>query len=106
MAAFMLARVSVQKAGRTLFYVQAVDQPVALIQLATEQDFYEKLLKISSSNIVKRLPGAVFWHQGMRMQLATALQQPFVFKMSNALWSDLDRAITITIARLQLMTAL
>ena len=50
MVAFMLARVSAQKAGQTLFYVQAVDQPLALIQRATEGDLYEELLTIPSVN--------------------------------------------------------
>ena len=77
MAAFMLARVSAQKAWQTLFYVQAVDQPLAPIQLATEQDFYEELLKIPSISTTKRLPAVVLWHQGMRMRFTTTLQQPF-----------------------------
>ena len=77
MAAFMLARVSAQKAGQTLFYVQAVDQPLTLIQRATEQDFDEELLKIPSINTTKRLPAVVLWHQGMRMRSTTTLQQPF-----------------------------
>ena len=37
MAAFMLARVSAQKSGQTLFYAQAVDQATTLIQHATKE---------------------------------------------------------------------
>lgn len=77
MAAFMLARVSAQKAGQTLFYVQAVDQPLTLIQRAAEEDLYEELLKIPSIQTTKRLPAVVLWHQGMRMRFTTTLQQPF-----------------------------
>ena len=43
MASFMLARASAQKTAQTLFYVQAIDQPVTVMQLATEESFYEKL---------------------------------------------------------------
>ena len=37
MAAFMLARVSAQKSGQTLFYAQAVDQVTTLIEHATKE---------------------------------------------------------------------
>ena len=77
MAAFMLARVSAQKAGQTLFSAQAVDQALTLIQRATEEDFYEGLLKIPSISTTKRLPAVVLWHHGMRMKFTTTLQQPF-----------------------------
>ena len=77
MAAFMLARVSAEKSGQTLYYVQAVDQALTLIQRATEEEFYEELLKIASISTTKRLPAVVFWHYGMRMKLTTTLQQPF-----------------------------
>ena len=40
MAAFMLARGSPQKSGQTLFYVQAVDQPLTLLQRAAQEDLY------------------------------------------------------------------
>ena len=77
MAAFMLARVSAQKSGQTLFYMQAVDQALTLIQRATEEDFYEELLKIPSISSTKRLPAVVLWHNRMRMKFSTTLQQPF-----------------------------
>ena len=77
MAAFMLARVSAQKSGQTLFYAQAVDQAQALIQRATNEEFYEELLKIPSLSSTKRLPAVVLWHHGMRMKFTTTLQQPF-----------------------------
>jgi hypothetical protein len=77
MASFMLARVSAVKAGQTLFYAQAVDQPLSLIQRATEEDFYEELLKIPSISTTKRLPAVAFWHYGMRGKFTTTLQQPF-----------------------------
>ena len=77
MAAFMLARVSAQKSGQTLFYAQAVDQVLTLLQLAKKEEFYEELLKIPSLSSTKRLPAAVLWHHGMRMKFSTTLQQPF-----------------------------
>ena len=45
MAAFMLARVSAQRSGQTLFYMQAVDQALTLIQRAAQEEYYEELLK-------------------------------------------------------------
>ena len=77
MAAFMLARVSAQRSGQTLFYAQAVDQALTLIQRATREEFYENLLKIPSLSSTKRLPATVLWHHGMRMKFTTTLQQPF-----------------------------
>jgi len=77
MAAFMLARASAQKSGQTLFYVQAVDQALTLIQRAAAEEFYEELLKIPSISTTKRLPAVVLWHYGMRMKFTTTLQQPF-----------------------------
>ena len=77
MAAFMLARVSARRSGQMLFYAQAVDQALTLIQHAAQEDFYEELLKIPSLSSTKRLPGVVLWHNGMRMKFSTTLQQPF-----------------------------
>ena len=77
MAAFMLARVSAQRSGQTLFYAQAVDQPQTLIHCATKETFYEELLKIPSLSSTKRLPAVVLWHHGMRVKFTTTLQQPF-----------------------------
>ena len=48
MAAFMLARVSAQRAGQTFFYMQAVDQALTLIQRASREEFYEEILHIPS----------------------------------------------------------
>ena len=77
MAAFMLARVSAQRAGQTLFYMQAVDQALTLIQRASREEFYEEILHIASLSATKRLPAVVLWHHGMRMKFSTTLQQPF-----------------------------
>ena len=77
MAAFMLARVSAQRAGQTLFYAQAVDQALTVIQRASTEEFYEEVLKIPSLSSTKRLPAVVLWHHGMRMKFSTTLQQPF-----------------------------
>ena len=77
MAAFMLARVSAQKSGQTLFYAQAVDQPLSLIAQATTDEFYEELLRIPSLSSTKRLPACFLWHFGMRVKFSTTLQQPF-----------------------------
>ena len=77
MAAFMLARVSAQRSGQTLFYAQAVDQAQTLIHCTTKEAFYEELLKIPSLSSTKRLPAVVLWHHGMRVKFTTTLQQPF-----------------------------
>ena len=77
MAAFMLARVSAQRSGQTLFYAQAVDQALTLTQRASQEEFYEELLKIPSLSSTKRLPAVVLWQHGMRMKFSTTLQQPF-----------------------------
>jgi len=77
MAAFMVARVSAQRSGQTLFYAQAVEQALTLMQHATKEEFYEKLLRIPSLSSTKRLPAVFLWHHGMRMKFTTLLQQPF-----------------------------
>ena len=77
MASFMLARVSAQKSGQTLFYAQAVDQAATLPPHTTKDDFYEEILKIPSLSATKKLPAAVLWHHGMRTKFTTTLQQPF-----------------------------
>ena len=77
MASFMLARVSAQKSNQTLYYAQAIDQPLTLIQHATTDEFYEELLKIPSISYTKRLPAVCLWHYGMRAKFSTTLQQPF-----------------------------
>ena len=77
MAAFMLARTSARESGQTLFYAQAVDQALTVIQSSTKEQFYEDLLKIPSLSTTKRLPAVVLWHTGMRMKFTTTLQQPF-----------------------------
>lgn len=77
MAAFMLARVSARKAKQTLFYAQAVDQALTLVQRASKEEFYEEVLKIPSLSPTKRLPAFAMWHIGMRMKFTTTLQQPF-----------------------------
>ena len=77
MAAFMLARASAQRAAQTLFYMQAVDQALTLIQRASKEEFYEEILHIPSLSVTKRLPAVVLWHHGMRMKFSTTLQQPF-----------------------------
>ena len=59
MASFMLARVSAQKAGQTLFYAQAVDQPLTLIKHAKKEEFYTELLRIPSLSTTKKLPGVL-----------------------------------------------
>ena len=78
MASFMLARESSRMTRQTLFYVQAIDQPLTLLQHATRQDFFTELLRIPSIQKTKRLPAAVLFHQGMRMRFTTTIQQPFV----------------------------
>ena len=77
MASFMLARASARKAGQTLFYMQAVDQPISLMQRASKESLHEERLRTPSISTTKRLPGVVVWHQGTRMRFTTTLQQPF-----------------------------
>ena len=77
MASFMLARESARTAGQTLFYVQAIDQPLTVLQHAKQSDFFEELLRIPSIQTTKRLPAVALFHQGMRMRFTTTLQQPF-----------------------------
>ena len=77
MAAYMLTRASAERSGQTLFYAQAVDQPLTLIQRASKEEFYEELLRIPSLSATKRLPAVALWHHGMRLKFTTTLQQPF-----------------------------
>ena len=42
MAAFMLARVSAQSSGQSLFYAQVVDQAMTLLQRATQEHFFRR----------------------------------------------------------------
>ena len=73
----MLARDSARTAKQTLFHVHAIDQPLTVMQYATQKDFHTELLRIPSIQTTKRLPAAVLFHIGMRMRFATTLQQPF-----------------------------
>ena len=57
MASFMVARQSAREARQTLFYIQAIDQPVSVLQHAHRSDFFEELLRIPSIQTTKRLPG-------------------------------------------------
>ena len=77
MAAFMLARESAGIAKQTLFYVQAIDQPLTVLQHASKSEFFEELLRIPSIQTTKRLPAVFLFHVGMRMRFTTTLQQPF-----------------------------
>ena len=77
MAAFLLARESARAAQQTLFYVQAIDQPLTVMRHADQEEFFTELLRIPSIQTTKRLPAAVLFHLGMRMRFTTTLQQPF-----------------------------
>ena len=77
MAAFLLARESARAAKQTLFYVQAIDQPLTVMRHADQEEFFRQLLRIPSIQTTKRLPGTVLFHVGMRMRFTTTLQQPF-----------------------------
>ena len=90
MASFMVARQSAREAGQTLFYMQAIDQPVSVLQHAHRSDFFEELLRIPSINTTKRLPGVVFGHYGMRMRFTTTLQQPFAVQDVECVWVGFD----------------
>ena len=90
MASFMVARQSAREARQTLFYMQAIDQPVSVLQHAHRSDFFEELLRIPSINTTKRLPGVVFGHYGMRMRFTTTLQQPFAVQDVECVWVGFD----------------
>ena len=65
MASFMLARDSARTAKQTLFYVQAIDQLLTVIQYATQKDFDTELLRIPSIQTTRRLPATVLFRIGM-----------------------------------------
>ena len=71
----MIARESARQAGQTLFYVQAIDQPLG--HSRNDAELYKHLLQIPSVQSTKRLPGVVLFHVGMRMRFTTTVQQPF-----------------------------
>lgn len=48
MASFMLARESARIARQALFYVQALDQALTVIQLADHKEFFRQLLRLPS----------------------------------------------------------
>ena len=77
MASFMLAREYARTKKQTLFYVQAIDQPLTVIQHAEQKPFLTNLLRFPNISTTKRLPAAVLFHIGMRMRFTTTLQQPF-----------------------------
>ena len=102
MASFMLARQSAREARQTLFYVQAVDQAKAIIPETNQALFYEDLLRIPSIQKTKRLPPVMLFHYGMRVRLATTIQQPFAVQdvEGTVVGFDADPADSTTKARL------
>ena len=77
MASFLVARQSANTAHQTLFYVQAIDEPIGLAPNINTEDFHMELLQIPNVSQTKRLPGIVLFHQHMRMRFTTTIQQPF-----------------------------
>ena len=77
MASFLVARQSADTASQTLFYVQAVDEPIGLAPSINTEEFYKELLQIPNVSQTKRLPGIVLFHHNMRVRLTTTIQQPF-----------------------------
>ena len=77
MATFLVARQSAAEAKQTLFYVQAVDQPLSAAARTSQPDFLLELLRVPSLGTTKRLPGVALFHWNMRVRLSTTLQQPF-----------------------------
>ena len=77
MASFMLARESARTKKKTLFSVQAIDQPLTVMQHEEQKEFLTNLLRFPNISTTKRLPAAVLFHIGMRMRFTTMLQQPF-----------------------------
>ena len=76
-ASFAWARRSAREAKQTLFYAQAVDQPMSSVIPGSRQDFFKDLLRVPSVQQTGRLPGVVFWHYGMSSRFTTTLQPPF-----------------------------
>ena len=77
MASCLVARQPATEAKQTLFYVQAVDALQAYVKQAGKGAFMKNLLRVPNVAKTKRLPGIVFFHDGMRLRLTNTLQQPF-----------------------------
>ena len=77
MASFLVARRLATEAKQTLFYVQAIDQPLIVSMRTSHRDFHLELLRVPSLGATKRLPGVALFHWGMRMRLTTTIQQSF-----------------------------
>ena len=77
MAAFLVARLYAQRAKQTLFYVQALDEPIGITQNTNTPSFFKELLQIPNVSQTKKLPGIVFFHYNMRVRFTTTIQQPF-----------------------------
>ena len=77
MASFLVARQSADRANQTLFYVQAVDEPLGSAPNTSTGDFYKALLQVPNVSQTKKLPGVVLFHQNMRGRFTTLIQQPF-----------------------------
>ena len=77
MCAVLVARQSATRHRRPLVYIQANDEPRSIDPHANTGDLFKQLLAVPSLSQIKKLPGVVLFHQGMRMRLTTTLQQPF-----------------------------
>ena len=77
MASFLVARQSANRANQTLFYVQAVDAPIALTPDTITKDYFKQLLQVPNISQTKKLPGVVLFHLNMRVRFTTTIQQPF-----------------------------
>ena len=79
MAAFVEARESARRAQKTLYYIQAVDEPQNLrVSSATdEEQLYCSLLQVSSLTKTKSLPAFALLQIDMEVRLTTTLDQPY-----------------------------
>ena len=86
MVAFLQARESARKAAKTLFYLQAVDQPMNLVapKDGDARKLYHAFLQVSSLTKTKRLPAFCLLHVGMEVRLTTTLEMPYAIQDATA----------------------
>ena len=77
MASYFVARQSASEAKQTLFYVQAIDQPLGPLPQTKQSDLYENLMQVQNVSTNNKIPAVFNFHQGMRMRLTPTIQQPF-----------------------------
>ena len=91
---YATAKLSAKAAQKTLFYVQAVDNPKKHIPAnilghskehskeAVEDEAHRRLLQVPNLNTTKRLPGIACFHKGMRIRVTTSVLPPWAVQDS------------------------